>query len=189
MQDTMTNTVYDKTDKGREEITTRQYRLAPRLRTMLLLFDGKSTAEQVLVKVAGLGLDAHGIAELLEMEFIHELTAATQAVEAGIAAIAQTPTPSAPEPAQEEPESAAAQPVPGLYAEGENQFQTLYNFYNTTIKSTIGLRGYAMQLKVERATSIDDFRALRESYVAAVLKARGPEMARSLSDRLDQLLK
>ncbi|MEC5218705.1 hypothetical protein RCH09_003679 [Actimicrobium sp. GrIS 1.19] len=189
----MTNTVYDKTEKGREEITTRQYRLAPRLRTMLLLFDGKSTAEQVLLKVAGLGLDAHGIAELLDMEFIHELTAATQAVEAGIAAIIQTPMPTPdaaqPEPAHTDLEYAAAQPVPGLYAEGENQFQTLYNFYNTTIKSTIGLRGYAMQLKVERATSIDDFRALRESYVAAVLKARGPEMARSLSDRLDQLLK
>jgi NaMN:DMB phosphoribosyltransferase len=71
---------------------------------------------------------------------------------------------------------------------GENQFEAIYHFYTETIKSTIGLRGYGLQLKVEKAASIDDFRALRQAYLEAVLKAKGNEMARSLRSRLDQLL-
>jgi hypothetical protein len=31
--------IFDKTDKGREKIATRKYRLAPRLCTLLLLID------------------------------------------------------------------------------------------------------------------------------------------------------
>jgi hypothetical protein len=41
---------------------------------------------------------------------------------------------------------------------------------------------------VEKAASIDDFRALRLPYLQAVYKAKGSEMALSLRDRLDHLL-
>ncbi len=50
------------------------------------------------------------------------------------------------------------------------------------------MRGYGLQLKVERAGCIEDFRKLRYPYLEAVLKAKGKEMARSLRDRLNQLL-
>ena len=53
---------------------------------------------------------------------------------------------------------------------------------------SIGLRGYTLQLKVEKAGSIDEFRALRDPYLEAVLKAKGKEIARSVRTRLDQLL-
>ena len=76
----------------------------------------------------------------------------------------------------------------GILPDGETQYQSIYNFYSETIKNTVGLRGYALQLKVERAGSIEDFRALRTPYLEAVFKAKGAEMARSLRDRLDQLL-
>ncbi|AMP00909.1 hypothetical protein CAter10_3394 [Collimonas arenae] len=52
----------------------------------------------------------------------------------------------------------------------------------------IGLRGYGLQLKVERASSVQDFRELRQAYLEAVLKSKGEEIARSLRGRLDQLL-
>ena len=68
------------------------------------------------------------------------------------------------------------------------QFQMLYNFFNETIKSMLGLRGFTLQLKVERAKSIDDFKILRNPYLEAVLKSKGREIARSLRDRLDMLL-
>ena len=64
----------------------------------------------------------------------------------------------------------------------------LNEFYTQTIKSTLGLRGMMLQLKVERCAGIDDFRQLRDVYLEAVLKAKGREMALSLSGRLDQLL-
>ena len=62
------------------------------------------------------------------------------------------------------------------------------DFYTQTIKSTLGLRGMMLQLKVEKCAGIEDFRNLRNVYVEAVLKAKGSEMALSLSRRLDQLL-
>lgn len=168
----MINTVFDKTDKGREEIATRKYQLAPRLRTLLVMVDGKHGAEDLLKKVSGLGLSEASLAELAANGFIQ-------------AAMPQ----SAPEfpVAQPEPAIAATEPDSPI-PEGQNQFQAIYHFYTQTIKSMIGLRGYTLQLKVEKAGSIEDFRALRLPYLEAVLKAKGDEAARSLRQRLDQLL-
>jgi hypothetical protein len=174
----MMNTIFDKTDKGRDEIATRQYHLAPRLRTLLLLVDGKHTAGELLAKIASLGVTEASIAELLDNGFI---CAASVATVASIPSAAQVSPTSAPQPVEQQ---AAATVLP----EGKSQFEAIYEFYTATIKSTIGLRGYALQLKVEKSASIDDFRQLRRPYLEAVLKARGEEMARSLRDRLDQLL-
>ena len=171
----MTTTIFDKTEKGREEITTRKYQLAPRLRTLLVMIDGKQRADELLQKVGGLGLNQESIGELLENGFIHV-----------IAAPAPAPVNEAvtPQPASipELPSQNAA------LASNANQFQALYQFYTETIKSTIGLRGYALQLKVEKAASVADLRELRQPYLEAVLKAKGNEMTRSLRSRLDQLL-
>lgn len=177
----MTNHILDKTDKGREEIATRKYQLAPRLRTLLLLVDGKQRTDALLAKVVGLGLSEENIAALIENGFI-QISASPTAAELA-------PASSAPAAEPVQPESESKTPVPqGILADGETQFSALYHFYTETIKSTIGLRGYGLQLKVERANSIDDFRELRRPYLEAVLKAKGKEMARSLRDRLDQLL-
>lgn len=64
------DTIFDKTDKGREEITTRKHKLPTRMRSLLLLLDGKHAAQEVLQKVAGLGLTSQHIVELLENGFI-----------------------------------------------------------------------------------------------------------------------
>jgi len=165
----MIDLIFDKTDKGREEIATRKHHLAPRLRSLLVLVDGKHHTEDLLKKVSGLGLTEHALTELLESEFIDAV---------------QTLPVAPPEPIEAAAQSVSSAPVAG---DGD-QFQALYNFYTETIRSTIGFRGYALQLKVERCASIDDFRALRQTYLDAVLKAKGNEMTRSLRDRLDQLL-
>jgi len=64
----------------------------------------------------------------------------------------------------------------------------VYNFYTKTIKSTIGLRGFTLQMKVEKAGTIDELRALRQPYLDAVLKAKGDAVADELRAQLDQLL-
>lgn len=170
----MRNSIFDKTDKGREEIATRQHHLPPRLRTLLVLVDGKQSGDDLLQKVAGLGLTEDNLRELADNGFVQPVAAAPAQPIAATPAVAATSAPAAP--------SEAALP------EGQTQYQAIYHFYTETIKSTIGLRGYGLQLKVEKAGSIEDFRELRQAYVEAVLKAKGPEMARSLRDRLDQLL-
>lgn len=170
------STIFDKTDKGREEISTRKYQLASRLRTLLVLVDGKQTKDELLKKVTGLGLTAESLDELINNGFIQAIASPQPAV---------TVDPAPAKAAEPQPESALPSQV---LPEGQNQFQAIYQFYTETIKSTIGLRGYPLQLKVEKATSIEDFRELRKPYLEAVLKAKGNEMARSLRDRLDQLL-
>lgn len=171
----MISTVFDKTDKGREEIATRKHQLAPRLRTLLVMIDGKHSAGELLQKVGSLGLTESSLAELLENGFIQQAQPVT--------------APPQPAPQPEAAPAAVATAAPeAILPEGQNQFQAIYHFYTQTIKSMIGLRGYALQLKVEKAGSIEDFRALRQAYLEAVLKAKGDEIARSLRQRLDQLL-
>lgn len=185
--------VFDKTEKGREEIATRKYHLSPRARSLLVMIDGKQNADDLLQKVAGLGLTEQCMADLLQEGYIREAATAVAAVAATV------PAPEA--SGQDASSSAGTQAANGALAlastntaaeillpEGQTQFEAIYRFYNETIKSTIGLRGYALQLKVEKAASIDDFRQLKKPYLEAVLKARGQEMARSLRDRLDKLL-
>lgn len=165
--------VFDKTDKGREEIATRKYQLSPRLRSLLVMVDGKQSIDELLRKVGGLGLSRESLADLERDGFIQA---------AASAAPVQIPEPQQTVAVADEKTDQSSLPV------GASQFEAVYHFYNETIRSTIGLRGYALQLKVEKAASIEDFRELRQPYLEAVFKAKGNEMARSLRARLDQLL-
>ena len=168
----MTHRIFDKTDKGREEIATRKHQLPTRLRTLLVMVDGKQSDEELLKKVAGLGLTAENMTELLNNGFIRVMEEVQPAH--------VTPTPIQP--------LATHASTATEILDSASQFQAIYQFYTETIKSTIGLRGYTLQLKVEKAGSIDEFRALRDPYLEAVLKSKGNEVARSLRTRLDQLL-
>jgi hypothetical protein len=62
--------IYDKSDKGREEIATRKYHVPARLRTLLVLIDGRHTLESLLTNLAVLGLGADDVDELLRQELI-----------------------------------------------------------------------------------------------------------------------
>ena len=79
-------------------------------------------------------------------------------------------------------------PTPPAPPDSAERFRALYAFYNQTIKSTIGLRGIVLQLKVEKAGGIEDFRAPRLPYLQAMFKAKRREVAASLRDHLDTLL-
>ena len=65
-------TTYNKTAKGREEISARTYGLPSRMRTLLVMIDGRHPMEELLPKVTGLGLDAGAVQELLAQGFIEE---------------------------------------------------------------------------------------------------------------------
>jgi hypothetical protein len=179
----MSSIIYDKADKGREEIATRKYQLAPRLRSLLVMIDGKQSEAELLKKVLGLGLNEQSLIDLLEQEFI---VMSTSGMTEPAPALAASPASAIANPSL----TAGSTPTMPVTSPAETaaRFQALYNFYNETIKSTLGLRGFALQLKVERAGNLQDFNDLRNVYIEAVLKAKGKEMARSLRDRLDQLL-
>jgi hypothetical protein len=173
----MDNFIFDKTDKGREEIITRKYRLASRLRSLLVLIDGKKDNVELLSKVAGLGLDMQSLAELAEGEFIE-----------GVAVTPVRASASAASSVIEEGNLSISDNDQNKVMISPESFLALQTFFNETIRSMIGLRGFTLQLKVERAGTLADFQALREPYLAAVKKAKGNEMMISLADKLDQLI-
>jgi hypothetical protein len=187
----MTDIIYDKTDKGHQEIQTRQNHLPSRLRSLLVLVDGKTSVEALLKKIVGLGLNEESIAELLQQGFITpHVTISTNPVDAPVSL--PTPpivAPSAPTAVPPDtPQEIVNDGPTSILADGESLYQALYNFYTTSIKSSLGLRGYALQLKVERCANVDDFKALRQTFLDAVLKSKGPDLANSFAQRLDQLL-
>jgi hypothetical protein len=202
--------VYDKTDKGREEIATRKYHVPAKLRALLVMIDGHRPLEVLMKNFGPLGLSPDNVSELLAEDYISLIDdgepepvaeAEAPAHRPGISARARmVARRQASAHAHHEHEhdaehseaegEAHVSPVQAAAAglsEAEH-FIAIREFYTQTIKSTLGLRGMMLQLKVEKCAGIDDFRELREVYLEAVLKAKGREMALSLSGRLDQLL-
>lgn len=172
----MNTSIYDKTAKGREEIATRCYHLAPRLRTLLVMVDGRRAEDELLRNVAGLGLNEASMTELVNQGYIRLTTSYATMSE-------PAPMPmGAPEAVLSHAE---AEPPSPSQAE---QFQSLYDFYNKTIKANIGLRGFTLQLKVEKAANVEELRALRRPYLEAVLKAKGRVIAAQLAEQLDKLM-
>jgi len=188
--------ILGKTEKGREEIATRKHNLSGTLRRFLVLIDGKHSKTDLLDQFSSLGLNENTLMELIEQDFVTTLGRAPgepdEPNEVTPLKPAQRPVVGAategPSKIRSEPEAAEALPVTQNASATAEQFHELYNFFTQTVKSTMGLRGLAFQLKVEKASCIDDFRALRTPYVEAVQKSKGIEMARSLGLRLDELL-
>jgi hypothetical protein len=69
-----------------------------------------------------------------------------------------------------------------------SQQLAVYDFYTRNIRSTMGLRGFTLQLRVEKATTLEELRQLRDPFVEAVQKAKGRDMAALLAQQLDELL-
>jgi hypothetical protein len=162
----MPTTIFDKTDKGREEIISRKYRLASRLRTLLVLVDGKHTGEDLLSKVSALGLTQASLDELEHLGFI------------------QRHGQPAPAPVPEN----ALDDNQNSQINSAELFQVLYDFYTETIKNNLGLRGYNIQFIVERATTLQDFHDLRVPFLDAINKTQTEKKALELRDQLDELL-
>ena len=61
----------------------------------------------------------------------------------------------------------------------------LKSFFNETIKKMLGFRGIRLQLK---AYTLDEFRELREPFLAALCKGNGSEIVDMMRTRMDAWL-
>ena len=136
-------TTYNKTDKGREEIAARTFGLPSRMRTLLVMIDGRHPMEELLPKVTGLGLDASAVAELLAQGFI------------------------------EEGEALPPPPVLPTEQELAAQYAQARAFYERTIEPTLGSRGQVLHAKLEAAQTLEDLKAMRITFFEMVNRIRG----------------
>ena len=216
--------VYEKTDKGREEIATRKHQLPMRLRSVLVMIDGRQPLSALLPNVEKLGLNQMSLNELVTQEFIRVIPGTEPVVVPEVALVARVPTAIrrmqklreansqlntlqlieleqadtaseialAPVPAPVAAPVLQTPPPPPSPVEpvisDTQRFASVHKFYNETIRGNLGLRGFGLQLKVEKAGTLDDLRALRQPYLDAVKKTRGNEMAQALEVRLTSLL-
>lgn len=215
----MSTRIYEKTDKGREEIATRKHQMPARLRSVLVMIDGRQPLSALLSHLARLGQDKSSIDELVEHAYIrslpcpeeddikppppvatprippglrrhHKLHGSASAAAVKLAELDLVSVDGvidvAPEPAA--PVVSTPSVLVELSADEAERFKAVHRFYNETIRGNLGLRGFALQLKVERADTLADLRALREPYLEAVKKIQGQETARALDARLLSLL-
>lgn len=153
---------YVKTDAGRDEIKTRAHKLAGSLRSLLLVVDGQRNEEQLKQVVVGLHAPPDALQQLESMGLITRLdSAATTAVAA----------------------PAAATPL----SDTAHRYGVLYALMSDAVGEHLGLRGYFMQLKIERCTDADDLLALLQDLRAALAKAKGEAFAEEWAQRLQTL--
>jgi hypothetical protein len=71
--------IYVKTAKGQEEVATRAFQLPSRVRSLLVMVDGKNSGEQLVANTAALGDSAAFFSMLVEGGFIEAVAAASPA--------------------------------------------------------------------------------------------------------------
>jgi hypothetical protein len=156
--------VYRKTERGQAEIASRKLKLSPRLRTMLILLDG--TQPELLVKEEGekVGAPEDFLEQLVEMGLVEK---------AGRAAMP----------------GAAGEMQPAPVADEVERFRAAKDLMNVTIVDALGLKSFFFTMKLERAGTLADLRALADPYRQAIAKADGDAAAEVLARHLNEMLR
>jgi hypothetical protein len=180
--------LYFKTEAGKREIQDRALRLPAALRSILLMVDGQRDQAQLHELMTGLRAPEDAIEQLVAKGLIQRGDGAPSVpapVEAPAKAVVQaspaTPVEAAIEAVIEAPVEvpapvlAAALPaLPGAVnvpAEFGN-YRRLYNFVTEAVGRHLGLKGYFMQLKVERCADVDALLELLPEVATALTKAK-----------------
>ena len=170
--------VPNKTDAGRDEIQSRTLKLPNGLRSILLMVDGQRNGAQLRGVAAGLKAPDDALQQLQAMGLI--------AVPQSLAAAAAATIREAARPASaNEPAPVAPAPVSGPSA--ANGYSALYTLMSDTVREHLGLRGYFLQLKVERCTDVGELIALLPDFSTALGKARDTDFAAEMERRFRAL--
>ncbi|MBL8342149.1 MAG: hypothetical protein JNL30_11830 [Rubrivivax sp.] len=155
--------IYRKTAKGLAEIETRVYRLSPRLRSVLIMIDGKRTDADLLQM---LPQAAEVLAALVQEDFISEFTR-----------VSATHAPPPPPPPPPPERTVIRGPQPGF----EAMRKDLLRAFN----DRLGPAGEGMAVRLERARNETEFRALLPSAVQLMATLQGREAADAFTARIN----
>ncbi|MEG3790266.1 hypothetical protein V1318_09055 [Lysobacter sp. CCNWLW3] len=164
--------ILSKTEAGREEIEHRTRKLPTVLRSLLLLVDGQRDVAQLRTVAAGLHGPPDALEQLVAMGLIGVGGQASAAVRASLAAAANG--------AQAAPSAAPAHAA----GDSSSRYGVLYTLMSEAVREQLGLRGYFLQLKIERSADLAELAQLLPDLRAAVAKARDAALADELDRRL-----
>lgn len=214
----MVDPIFHKTEAGQEEIRTRARKLDQKIRALLLIVNGERRKSELLAQVSGMGVAEEAFDTLLALGLIEPEAAAPAIAEPAQAApVATRSAAPARKPAETNLfsaysgfNSAAGKGIDDVLADttiapaiapspaatdsgaslpaGADGYKRLYHFYTDVIGHHLGLRGYVLQVKVEKASTIVELAALRDALGTALQKAKGDITAHAIVDQLDDLL-
>ena len=160
--------IYGKTAHGVQEVSNRKMKLAPRLRTMLILVDGHQPALILREEAEKLRAPADFLDQLLGMRLIEKIGNAVS------------------------DESKAADRLsspPAAAGDEYTRFRAAKDFMNVTVVDALGIRSFFFTLKLERAGTLADLRELVGGFRDAIAKGSGTEEARVLTLRIEAMLR
>jgi len=146
-------TRWSKTEAGRNEIQQRTRKLPAGLRSILLLVDGQRSDDELHTMMSGLHAPDDALGQLATDGLIERRSGAASM----LAAVAAT---------------RSNDGVPAVVMTSAERYNVLYARITDDIRSHIGLKGYFLQLKVERCANADDLEALLPDVATAMTKAR-----------------
>ena len=153
--------IYAKTEDGIREVKERKRSLPIAVRSLLIMIDGKLTVAEVLERARALRVDEEAIATLEDAGLIAKRFSAPSESTA--------PAASAPRGEDEAQQFVAAQ----------RRFSDLINAH-------LGLRGYLLIMRLERAANMRDLHDLLPDVAKALVKRLGVEAATPIVNDLEQ---
>ena len=166
---------YLKTELGRRVLKDRSVPLTPRQRAAFILFDGKSSAEQVLAATSAMGVTREDIEYMVQ----HGLLESGAGGPAGVAATS-APAGAAPLAAALAPAVAQDSAATALQRTPQQRYQDAYPIA-TRLTASLGLRGFRLNLAVEGAVSYEQLRNLAPRIRASVGEQAFAELDRALN--------
>jgi hypothetical protein len=157
-------TIFRKTDKGHAEIETRAHRLSPRLRSALILVDGKRSSDEL----RGLILQQadETLAALNEQGFIEVVAVAVPAAAPAAAAVARPPAPVAPSPVSP-----------------QREFELLKRQLAREFTDLTGPPGEAVAIRIEKTADRKALLALLPTVGECIAATRGSQLGSEFRQR------
>ena len=143
--------IYAKTAAGRLEIENRGLKLAPALRSVLLLVDGQRDERELQQMAQGLRAPDDVLTQLAALQLIDAV--------AGSA------------------EKAPVLPVTTQLGDDPLRYQQLRDWMAESVRKHLGLKGYLIQLKIDRSKTAVSLEQLWPELATALGKAKSPAFA------------
>ncbi|MEP7062311.1 MAG: hypothetical protein ABI881_07920 [Betaproteobacteria bacterium] len=154
--------IYSKTERGLEELRTRQMNLPVQLRSVLIMIDGQHTVAQTLARAQALSVGPDVFEQLAKLALIERRFGARSDAESGVAA----------ERSQDDVQ----------------RFLGLQKSINAAISEHLGIRGYGMMLRLQRAGNLRDLHDLLPDLAQALVKRIGINAATPIVEGFEQML-
>lgn len=174
--------IYQKTEKGLQEIATRAHKLPARERSMLILVDGKNSGEQVIAQGKHFGDAEAFFAHLVEDGFIAPVGGAAATTQPSVQGATPTAR-QAPAPPTQPATELSAQQVFDRAA----LVPAIRRYAVTFFREQLGPDGDPFTVKIEKAATYGELMALLEKYRDVIKQLKGVARAEQFWTRVQGL--